>query len=79
MEELLRNELEEKARTEMRAQILAEARLAARPELEDRPREERAPLAHPDKEARPKQATGGRPRGEQGGKLAAQVHAHAAP
>src|SRR6185436_2391122 len=48
MEELLRNELEEKKETtreEMRAEILAEARLAAKAELEDRLREERETLA----------------------------------
>ncbi len=78
MEELLRNELEEKTRNEMRAQILQEARLAARAELEDRLREERAALAHAEMEARAKAEADAGARAEREAKLRAEAEARAA-
>ena len=78
MEELLRNELEEKTRNEMRAQILEEARLAARAELEDRLREEREALASAEKEARAKAEADSRARAEREAKLRAEAEARAA-
>ncbi|HUJ01075.1 MAG TPA: hypothetical protein VLY46_12615 [Usitatibacter sp.] len=78
MEDLLRNELEEKTRNEMRAQILEEARLAARAELEERLREEREALAHAEMEARAKAEADARARAEREAKLRAEAEARAA-
>jgi hypothetical protein len=78
MEDLLRNELEEKTRNEMRAQILAEARLAAKAELEDRLQEEREQIARAEAEMRSKAESEARARAEQEAKLRAQAEARAA-
>ncbi len=78
MEDLLRNELEEKTRNEMRAEILAEARLAARAELEDRLQEERAALATAEAEARSKAEKEATARADQEARLRAQAEARAA-
>jgi hypothetical protein len=78
MEELLRNELEEKTRNEMRAQILEEARLAARAELEERLTEERATLARAETEARARAESDASARAEKEAKLRAEAEARAA-
>jgi hypothetical protein len=78
MEDLLRNEVEEKTRNEMRAQILEEARLAARAELEERLQEERAALARAESEARSKAETEASARADKEAKLRAQAEARAA-
>lgn len=78
MEELLRNELEEKTRNEMRAQILAEARLAARAELEERLRDEREALSRAETEARAKAEADAGARAEKEAKLRAEAEARAA-
>jgi hypothetical protein len=78
MEELLRNEIEEKTRDEMRAEILAEARLAAKAELEDRLREERETLAKAEAEARVKAEREATARANAEAKLRAEAEARAA-
>jgi hypothetical protein len=80
MEALLKdekNEIEEKTRDEMRAQILAEARLAAKAELEERLREERENLQRAEMEARTKAELESRARADQEAKLRAQAEARA--
>lgn len=52
MEDLLRNEVEEKTRESMKAEILAEAKMAAQAELEERLRDEREHIAKAEAEAR---------------------------
>ena len=78
MEELLRNQIEEKTRDEMRAEILAEARLAAKAELEDRLREERESLAKAEAEARVKAERDATARANAEMKLRAEAEARAA-
>ena len=78
MEDLLRNEMEEKTREEMRAQILEEAKLAAKAELEDRMREERETIQKAELEARTKAEGEQRARADNEAKLRAEAEARAA-
>jgi len=77
MEEVLRTEVEEKTREEMKAEILAEARLAAKAELEDRLREEREIVAKAEAEARAKAEGEAKVRAESEAKLRAEAEARA--
>ena len=80
MEALLRTELEEEKETtrdEMRAEILAEARLAAKAELEERLREEREIVAKAEAEARVKAERDARARADAEAKLRAEAEARA--
>jgi hypothetical protein len=79
MESLLKNnEVEEQTRDQMRAEILAEARLAAKAELEERLLEQRNSLAQAEAEARTKADRDSRVRADQEAKLRAEAEARAA-
>ena len=80
MEELLRNEAgekEEKSRDEMRAQIMEEAKLAAKAELEERLQAERDAIHKVELEARSKAETEANARAAQEAKLRAEAEARA--
>lgn len=78
MESLLRNELEEKTRNEMRAQILQEARLAAKAEFDERLQQERDALGRAEAEARTKAEADARARADEEARRRAQAEARAA-
>jgi hypothetical protein len=78
MEDLLRNEMEEKTRDEMRAQILEEAKLAAKAELEERLQEERQAIHRAEMEERTKAESAQRARADNEAKLRAEAEARAA-
>jgi hypothetical protein len=80
MEELLRNEgaeKEEKSREEMRAQIMEEAKLAAKAELEERLQAERDAIHKVELEARSKAEADANARAAQEAKLRAEAEARA--
>ena len=81
MEDLLRSEgaeKEEKTRDEMRAQIMEEAKLAAKAELEERIQAERDAIHKVELEARAKAETEANARAAQEAKLRAEAEARAA-
>ena len=77
MEDLLRNEVEDKTRDEMRAQIMAEAKLAAKAEFEERIQEERETIHKAEMEARTKAEASEKARADQESKLRAEAEARA--
>jgi hypothetical protein len=77
MEELLKNEVEEKTRAQMQAEIMAEAKLAAKAELEERLREEREAIAKAEQEARGRAEKDAQARAELESKKRAEAEARA--
>jgi hypothetical protein len=77
MEDLLRNEVEDKTRDEMRAQIMEEAKLAAKAEFEERIQEERDTIHKAEMEARTKAEAAEKARADSEAKLRAEAEARA--
>jgi hypothetical protein len=75
MEDLLRNEVEDKTRDEMRAQIMEEAKLAAKAELEERLQTERDAIHKVELEARSKAEAAAREQAAEQAKLRADAEA----
>ncbi len=77
MEELLRNEVEDKTRESLKAEIMAEAKLAAQAELEERLLEERESIAKAEAEARIKAERDATARADAEAKKRAEAEARA--